>query len=232
VKIGPRALLIAALAVSACGQGTQADGEVAQDAAARRGIPQAVLDFEALAEDTYDKALSGDAGGVKAAAASMQSRWKKLRKTVLRAGLKDASARSLDKSVARLASLSASPAGNLQLARAANAVTDAMDDIFALYHPKAPPELMTLDFLGRELELDARTPDLHAGATHRQELQSEWAGVRPKVIKAGGEKEATGVDDALAAAGRAIAQGDEAELEKQAQAELELVDAIEHKLRW
>jgi hypothetical protein len=230
VKIAPRALLIAALAVSACGQGTGGDGEVAQDAKA--GIPKAVLDFEALAEDTYDKALSGDAGGVKAAAASMQSRWKKLRKTVMRAGLKDASARSLDKSVARLASLSASTASNLQLARAANAVTDTMDDIFALYHPKAPPELMTLDFLGRELVLDARTPDLHAGATHRQELQSEWAGVRPKVIKAGGEKEATGVDDALAAADRAIAQGDEAGLEKQAQAELELVDAIEHKLRW
>ncbi len=193
---------------------------------------EAVLDFEALAEDTYDKALSGDAGGVHAAAASIQSRWKKLRKTVVRAGLKEASARALDRSVARLVSLSASAADTLQLARAANAVTDTMDDIFALYHPKAPPELMTLDFLGRELMLDARTPDLHAGAAHRKDLQSEWAGVRPKVIKAGGEKEATGMDDTLAAADRAIAQGDQAELEKQAQSELELVDAIEHKLRW
>jgi hypothetical protein len=162
----------------------------------------------------------------------MQTRWKKLRTTVVRAGLKDASARALDRSVAGLLSLSGSSAGDLQLARAANAVTDTMDDIFALYHPKAPPELMTLDFLGRELVLDARTPDLHLGATHRKDLQTEWAGVRPKVIKAGGDKEAAGVEDALAAADRAIAQGDEAELEKQAQAELELVDAIEHKLRW
>jgi hypothetical protein len=106
---------------------------------------EAVLDFEALAEDTYDKALSGDAGGVHAAAASIQSRWKKLRKTVVRAGLKEASARALDRSVARLVSLSASAADTLQLARAANAVTDTMDDIFALYHPKAAAKVTMPD---------------------------------------------------------------------------------------
>src|SRR5258708_31665929 len=89
VKIAPRALLIAALAVSACGQGTGADGEVAQDAAARAGIPKAVLDFEAPAEDTYDRALSGDAGGVKAPPAPPPGRWKQLPDTVGRPSPKD-----------------------------------------------------------------------------------------------------------------------------------------------
>ena len=60
-------------------------------------IPRAVLDFEALAEDACDVALSGDLAGVKQAEASVSVHWNKLRKTVVHDGLKDLSARALDK---------------------------------------------------------------------------------------------------------------------------------------
>jgi len=52
------------------------------------------------------------------------------------------------------------------------------------------------------------------------------------VIKAGGSKDATDLDDALRASRRALSGADWAELQKQAEAELELVDSMEKNLRW
>jgi hypothetical protein len=221
-----------AIAVVACGHGAEPDAALPQDASAKRGIPQAVLDFESLAEDAYDTALNGDLAALRKAAAALEAHWKKLRKAVVRDGLKDASARALDKSVARLSSLSGTSTDRVELARAANAVSDTMDDIFALYHPKVPPEILSLDFLGREIVLDCKATDARAAARDLKTLEKEWAGLRPKVIKAGGSKEATDMDGALRAARDALLGPDWAELQKQAEAELELVDSMEKNLHW
>jgi hypothetical protein len=224
---------IAVATVAACGgHGAEPDAALLQDAKARRGIPQAVLDFESLAEDTYDTALSGNLAAVQKAAGALSDSWKKLRKTVVHDGLKDASVRALDRSVARLSSLSETNTDSVELARAANAVSDTMDDVFALYHPKVPPEILSLDFLGREIVLDCKATDAVAAARDLKTLEKEWAGLRPKVIKAGGSTIATDLDDVLRAARRALSGSDWAALQKQAEAALELVDSMEKKLRW
>jgi hypothetical protein len=232
MRINAAAIISIAIGVLACGHGAEPDAGSLQDASARRGIPQAVLDFESLAEDAYDTALSGDVAALQKAAAALSDHWKKLRKRVVHDGLKDASARALDKSVARLSELSGTSADSIELARAANAVSDTMDDVFALYHPKVPPEILSLDFLGREIVLDCKTTDGSAAASDLKTLEKEWAGLRPKVIKAGGSKDATELDDALRASRRALSGADWAELQKQAEAELELVDSMEKNLRW
>jgi hypothetical protein len=203
-----------------------------EDASARRGVPQAVLDFESLAEDSYDTALSGDLAAVRTAAAALAEHWKKLRVTVVRDGLKSASVRALDKSVAQFSSLSQAGAGSLDLARAANAVSDTMDDVFALYHPKVPPEILSLDFLGRELVLDCKSTDARSAGIDLKTQEKEWAGLRPKVVKAGGNKQAGDMDAALRAASGALSRSDWGSLQKQAETQLELVDSMEKDLRW
>jgi hypothetical protein len=216
----------------ACGQGAEPDSDTLQNATAARAVPKPALDFEAKAEDAYDTALKGDVAGVRAAAASLGDLWKKLRKIVQRDRLSSATIRALDKAVARFSSLSATSTDRVQLARAANAISDPMDDVFELYHPKVPPTLISLDFLGREIVLDCKESALQPAASHLKALEPEWAGLRPKVVKAGGSTQATNLDDALAAARKAIGSQDFAELEKRAQAVLDLVDSMEHDLRW
>src|SRR5260370_11011168 len=129
MRMSGAAIIGIAIEVLACGHGAEADAGLLQDASARRGIPQAVLDFESLAEDAYDTALSGDVAAVRKAAAALSDHLKQLRKRVVRDGLKDASARALDKSVARLSELSGTSTDSVELARAANAVSDTMDDV-------------------------------------------------------------------------------------------------------
>jgi hypothetical protein len=228
--------IAAALSLStafACGQ-VPAGTDAAQNATAKRTVPPEVRDFEAQAEDAYDVAFGGDVAGVQTAAASMAKLWKTtLRRMVDHDGLSDASLHALDGSLAQLSSLSATSKDNVALARAANAVTGTMDDVVALYHPKVPPTIITLDFLGRELVLDcAKGSDLRAAWAHLRTLKAEWLGLRPKVLQVGGKDQAAGVDDALSGAASALAAHDWPGLLKQAQAELELVDAIEHHLPW
>jgi hypothetical protein len=203
-----------------------------EDASARRSVPQAVLDFESLAEDSYDTALGGNLAAVRKAAAALDAHWKKLRGTVVRDGLKGASVRALDKSVAQFSSLSQAGASSIDLARAVNAVSDTMDDVFALYHPKVPPEILSLDFLGRELVLDCKSTDARAAAIDLKTEEKEWAGLRPNVVKAGGTKQAGDMDAALKAARGALSRSDWGGLQKQAETGLEIVDSMEKDLRW
>ena len=190
VHLLPLLLVGLVVGLAACG-GEAPSIATDQAAATRRAIPKAVLDFEALAEDTYDTALRGDVAGVQRAAGSMGASWKRLRKTMQRDGLRAAALKALDKSVAQLSTTAAQSKDALQLARAANAVTDPMDDVFELYHPKAPPTLMSLDFLGRELVLDSRGSGFAAAAKQLSDLRKEWSGLRGKVIKAGGTDQAS-----------------------------------------
>jgi hypothetical protein len=252
MQIASRLALLAAFALVACGheaqvesgarldataEGTSSPGAqlasaAVQDAAAKRGIPQAAMDFEAQAEGAYDAALKGDVAGVRTAASSLRDLWKRLRKTLARDGLRNAVIRELDASVAQLSSLSAAGTDRIQLARAANAVSGPMDDVFDLYHPRVPGALLSLDFLGRELVLDCRESSVHLATVHLRELKADWTGLRPKALKAGGSKEATRLDATVSAAADALSARNWAELERHAQAELEIVDALEHNLRW
>ena len=195
MQIAARCLcLLAAFAPVACGQeaqvgssalldataegtsspGAQPANAGVQDAAAKRGVPQAAMDFEAQAEGAYDTALKGDVAGVRAAASALRDLWKKLRKTLTRDGLRNAIIRDLDASVAHLWSLSAASADRIQLARAANAVSGPMNDVFDLYRPWIPSALLSLDFLGREIVLDCRQSSDHLATIHLKQLKAEW----------------------------------------------------------
>jgi hypothetical protein len=212
--------------------GAQPANAGVQDAAAKRGVPRAALDFEAQAEGAYDAALKGDFAGVQTAASSLRDLWKRLRKTLMRDGLRNAIVRDLDASVEHLWSLSAASADRIQLARAANAVSGPMNDVFDLYRPRVPSALLSLDFLGREIVLDCRESSDHLATVHLKELKAEWTRLRPRALKAGGTAEATKLDATLSAATGALSSRDWANLERHAQAELEIVDALEHNLRW
>jgi len=95
-----------------------------------------------------------------------------------------------------------------------------------------PSALLSLDFLGREIVLDCRQSSDHLATIHLKQLKAEWAGLRPRALKAGGTGEAMKLDATLSAAADALSARNWAELERHAQAELEIVDALEHNLRW
>lgn len=129
--------------------------------------------------------------------------------------------------IAQLATLVTANAAPLVIARAFNAVSAPMARIYAVYKPRVPEKLLDMDYLGRELRLDARAADLPRATSNLDALTSQWTAFRGGVVTAGGTSQALLMDAALVQACTAIAASDVAALERAAVAEAEAVDAVE-----
>jgi hypothetical protein len=128
-----------------------------------------------------------------------------------------------------VAGLTTAAAGTdgLAAARAANAISAAMPDLFALYQPAVPPVMLTLDCLGRELVLDGKEGDFAAAAGHLATLSAAWDGARAPVLAAGGTTQADQYDAALSAVAADTTASDGAKLVTDATTGLDLVDEME-----
>ena len=212
-------LLLPLAACSSCGgsEGAEpADGNV----------PAALLGIESAAEDVYDKALSGDLAAVAADAATLDGDWQAFRPQAQAAGATDAVLGATDQAVAGLTAAAAGSDG-LAMARAANAVSAAMPDLFSLFQPAVPPALLTLDCLGRELALDGKETDFTAAAGHLASLSAAWEGARAQVLAAGGATQASQYDASLSALDADASASDAGKLVSDANAGLDLVDEME-----
>lgn len=189
-------------------------------------VPVALTSMEGEAEVAYDKALVTDLPGVKAAARAIAAGWSRFRVEVLRDGVDARTVDGMDAAVANLTVASNSP-DRLTLARAANGVSAWMSDLFAVYNPPVPPAVIELDYRGREVVLDALTPDLPAAAADLRALDEIWLNLRSQVERAGGGATVLDFDADLVVVLEAVTAGDAGSIVVATNALLDRVDALE-----
>lgn len=190
-------------------------------------VPRALSELESTAEDAFDLAIGGDVAGVQARAAALAAAWDGYRSRAARDGVPAAAMAALDAAVAGLGAVAATETSGPALARAANAVSEPMPAFFEVYDPPVPSGVLALDYLGREVWLDALGGDFAAAGADVDRVESQWAALRAGVVAAGGEAEAAAYDGSVTAERGAIAGADAAALESAAVDQLELVDGIE-----
>jgi hypothetical protein len=190
-------------------------------------IPPELAAVETAAETGFDAALKADPVLVASSAATAASQWTAY---ALRATADGVPADALAAVAAAIAAAQTAAAGStppLAMARAFNRISAPMARIYEVYKPPVPSTLLDLDYLGRELHLDARAADMARVTASMEAVASRWTGFRPNVIAVGGSAQATQMDGTLTRARTAISANDFAALELAAVAQAEAVDVIE-----
>jgi hypothetical protein len=216
-----------------CGEGSEEGGEeggegcekAAEPSAAE--VPAALLDIEGVAEDAYDKALLADYAAVAKAAAALDKQWKAFRATAKKDGAAASDLAALDAAVAGLIDAADTTTSEASVGRAANAISAPMDELFALYDPTVPVDVLALDYLGREVVLDAMEMDFSAATRDVDTIDTTWKALQQSVVDAGGKSEAADYASSIADMRADIKAKDDTKLTDDANVGLEIVDAIE-----
>ncbi len=182
---------------------------------------------ESAAEGAFDSALSADFAGARVQAEEVAAAWAKYKPQAETDRAPAQAIVALDAAVGALPATLAGTPNVVDAARSINAVSAPMSQLYALYSPAVPVTVLDLDYLGREVLLDALASDTAGATTHLNEIDAAWGGLRPKVLQAGGTAEAADFDATLARARAANASSNVTELEAAAKAELDAVDTLE-----
>lgn len=142
-------------------------------------------------------------------------------------GATDTTLTQVDSAIADLLSISQSGDAISTVARAANAISAPMPDLFALYSPILPPELLAMDYQGREIVLDGMDLDFAAAQSDVSDLESTWQTVRQQVVDAGGTTEVDDFDASVANLLTMVDTEDAEGLMTEANVNLDLVDVLE-----
>ncbi|MFN8503114.1 hypothetical protein [Kouleothrix sp.] len=189
-----------------------------------RAVPDALSTIEAQAEDIADAVPGGSWAKVSADVDAARAAWQGYagEHDGVPAPFRDALAGAL----ARLQKAAAGkqPRATLQ---AANDLSAAVVDLFAVYQPALPPDLGWLDVLGRQVKLDVAASDYAAAADSLAKAGAVWARLKPVVLAHDGAGVAAKFDGSLAALQKALAGKNSAALEREAEHALALVDALE-----
>jgi hypothetical protein len=119
----------------------------------------------------------------------------------------------------------------LELSLAANQVSGLMPDVYAYYTDPVPPAVLKLDYLDREAQLRSKANDLALTQRASGKLASTWNGLRPQVLKAGGDKEAALYTRHVVALRKLVEDFDRPAIQKEAAKGLQLVDDLESVFR-
>jgi hypothetical protein len=212
------AFALLALLVAACAGG----GEPGP-----REVPKSLNSLQALSDDAFDFALGGDATGLATASRRLGEEWASAREIVIGDGANPADVAAMDGAIAGLLRSVGGKADPVSLARAANAVSLHMDELFGVYQPVVPPAVLTLDFLGREILLDVVARDFPGATGHTDDLAAAWQTLRERVVDAGGAKAAELFDGRVAELRDAVGKKDGEEMGRVATAVLDDVDVLE-----
>lgn len=198
-------------------------------ACAGSSIPGALSDLEGTAEDAYDKALVSDYTAVADDASALDAGWAEFRDQAVADGAGDADVTAMDDAIAGLGHAVADQAAltDYEIARAANAVSGPMDELFALYDDAIPADILALDYGGREVSIDAMEAGLGDALDDIGELEAVWSGVKQQVLDAGGDAEAADYETSLASQTDLANAGDAPGLLAESNNGLEIVDALE-----
>lgn len=191
------------------------------------GVPGALDAIESWAEDAFDSAIAGDMATVRTQADALSAKWAAFRDQAVKDGAAQETIAAVGTAIDNLKSVAAGTPDAVSLARAANAISAPMEGLYAIYDPAVPAGVLTLDYLGREVLLDAMAGDFAGATAHVNSFESSWAALRDRVVEANGAAVADGVDASIAAEGAAITAASAAGLEAAANDQLEQVDAVE-----
>jgi hypothetical protein len=189
-------------------------------------LPPSLQAVESSAEDIVDFALAGDRASLVVGAATLKAAASGPAATTLaQAGVPSLRVSLLERRANRVGRLAAHGA-MIDVALAANAVSELMPGLYGHFRNRVPAAVLLLDYLDREAELRslARQPDKVDAAIMK--LVLAWAPLRPKVIRAGGAKEAASYQQHVAAMKR-LAADSGTRLQIEAVRGLNLVDEIE-----
>ena len=193
---------------------------------ARPPLPEVLTTTESSAEDIVDFALSGDRGNVVLTAARLRKSANGPAAAALaRSGVSPAKVAQLERRANRVMQL-ARRGSFFDIALAANTISQLMPDLYAHFHDRVPALILALDYFDREAELRslARQPEKIASAVAG--LDRTWPRVRPKVVAAGGTKEAAAYDRHVSAMKR-LQPSARRSMQTEAVRGLELVDELE-----
>lgn len=192
-----------------------------------KSVPAGLTVMEAAAEDAYDQSLAQHFDDVTIDAQMIDEAWTAFRSEAADDGAPTDDLTAMDAAVAGFVAAAMDPTDALVLGRSANAVSGAMDELYRLYDEPAPPEVLALDYLGREVVLDGRQGDLSGAGTHIDALESTFATIRAALEAAGGGHVATEYEASIAAMRADVANNDLTTLETDTNVGLELVDRME-----
>jgi hypothetical protein len=189
-------------------------------------VPSSLQAVESSAEDLVDFALAGDRRETVATAAELATRARgPAAASLARAGVAPAKIARLKRTASRVSQLAAR--GPLvRVALAANAVSGLMPELYAHFHDRVPPSVLTLDYLDREAQLRSLVLERARVDVAVKRLASTWAPLRPKVVAAGGSAPAAAYDKHVSAMKRLV-RGSLTAVGKEAVHGLVLVDALE-----
>jgi len=171
-------------------------------------VPKELNGLEALSCDVFGFALKVDLEGLESASRRLAEQWSSVREIVIDDGASPKDVAGTDGAIARLRKVLDGRAERVPLARAANAVSLHLDELFGLYRPVVPAGMLALDFLGRELLLDGIQADFTSAAGHTDDLAATWGGLRDRVVGAGGASAAELFDGRVAELRGAVAKRD------------------------
>jgi hypothetical protein len=225
-------LLLALLALSCGGpsdEGSEEPDEAEEaegaDEGSAGGVPRPVLSIESDAEDAIDMVFAGKWDRVAADADSIASSWTEFVGSSEGSAVTDEHRREMDEATADLKA-AAQAEDELAARQAANDVSKVIVDVFDLFDFKIPSDVGRLDWLERQVIIDADRDDWDAVAGDVVQTRETFDRVKPGVVAAGGEEEALDCETSVAKQGELAASRDPAIVDE-ANIALELVDDLE-----
>jgi hypothetical protein len=190
-------------------------------------VPAGLSSIEEAAEDAYDQALAGHFADVTTDAQTIVDAWQAFRPEAAAAGAPVEDLTAMDAAVDGLVAAAMDPTDAVVLGRAANAVSGPMDELYGLYDAPVPAEVLALDYLGREVVLDARQGDYDRATAQIDVLAATFETIRAALVAADGGEVATSYDASIAAMRADVMAEDATKLQADTNVGLELVDRME-----
>jgi hypothetical protein len=193
----------------------------------KRPVPESLQTVESSAEDLVDLALAGQRDRVEATAAALKVAANgSVISALLSAGTPSPQIAALKDRARRVMQL-ARAGSFVQVALAANSVSQLMGDLYGRFTDPVPPVVRTLDYLDREAQLRSLAGERERVRSAVAELQRAWQRLQPKVVARGGTREAAAYKAHVAAMRRLAAVRSWRLLESEAVNGLNLVDSLE-----
>lgn len=212
-------------AVAAAQKPPASPGTSAQAAAAASTVPASLKRAETAAEDVIGFLEKGQPAKSKAEAKLLRDLAHGRAATDLRkAGVPRASIAAFGQRADRTARLSLGGGSALAVSQAANHVSQLMPGFYARFKDPVPAAVLKLDYLDRQVQLDAKAGQRAKLRRTVSDLATTWRQLRPALVGAGGSPVAKAYDGHVAALKRG---GTATAVQKQAIRGLDIVDQME-----
>ena len=223
-------VLLPSLAIS-CGNSSNDEATSQpeqQEESGERGegaAPAAVVAIEGDAEDAIDMVFAGNWGKVATDAESIADDWSEFVGSSEADGVTAAQRAAMEKAISDLKDAAAAE-DELAARQAANDVSKVIVDVFDLFDVKVPTDVGRLDWLERQVIIDADRDDWRAVEGDLAETRKTFDRVRGDVSAAGGDSEVRGYEASLDRQDD-LAASEDVTIVDEANVALELVDELE-----